>query len=578
MAHRYLKVLVQCLGLAAALVGCGGGDTVSPSAQQSTAPMPRLESAHVQSELCTKAALWDGRFQLVDGQCVRGNTALRLASAGSGRAGGSAPTATALTADTLMDWAEFAYPQFFASSRQTTLFSSPYTYRYYPGTQNYLGLAGEDIYVLGPMSGNQLARVGTMADFKCNVVPQSCSAPGIPTIVSATAGDRSATIAFTPPASAGGSSITAYNATCSAGFTSILTVSAASSPIVVTGMTNDQAYKCTVSATNGAGTGGLSASLSVTPTAPVSTVPTPVTQHTSISLVSDSGDYIGIGGNYNYTPANANITVNASNGLISVSVAGNQDWSGTFKLPTGVNTFQTGNQYTGLARYPFNDPAKGGLSWYGEGRGCNTLTGSFTVDGATYANGSLDSIIMHFEQHCEGGLAALRGQIQWTSHDTTVPAGPVNPPPAGLWSAASGSVPATGNYVYFQSDAGDYIGQGGNYTYTGSQISTSQNGGGVSVNINAGTDWWYTTFQPMQTVNPLQRGYYGNLQRYPFHNPATGGLTVSGNGRGCNTLTGWFVVDDVAYTSGTLSLLKLRFEQHCEGGTTAMRGQISWAR
>lgn len=38
----------------------------------------------------------------------------------------------------------------------------------------------------------------------------------------------------------------------------------------------------------------------------------------------------------------------------------------------------------------------------GQGRGCNTLTGGFVVDGETYSNGALTAIDLRFEQHCEG--------------------------------------------------------------------------------------------------------------------------------------------------------------------------------
>jgi hypothetical protein len=80
----------------------------------------------------------------------------------------------------------------------------------------------------------------------------------------------------------------------------------------------------------------------------------------------------------------------------------------------------------------------------------------------------------------------------------------------------------------------------------------------------------------MNVVSTLQPGYYGNLSRYPFHNPAKGGLDWSGNGRGCNTLTGWFAIDSVTYTGTTLTQIDLRFEQHCEGGTPALHGAIHW--
>ena len=78
------------------------------------------------------------------------------------------------------------------------------------------------------------------------------------------------------------------------------------------------------------------------------------------------------------------------------------------------------------------------------------------------------------------------------------------------------------------------------------------------------------------TISQLERGYYPNLTRYPFHDPAFGGLDWFGNGRGCNTLTGWFVVDNVAWSGTALAAIDLRFEQHCEGASPALHGQVHW--
>ena len=99
----------------------------------------------------------------------------------------------------------------------------------------------------------------------------------------------------------------------------------------------------------------------------------------------------------------------------------------------------------------------------------------------------------------------------------------------------------------------------------------------MNVSIN-GTENWSGNFQAMNTLSRLEVGYYGDLQRYPFHNPVTGGLSWSGDGRGCNTLTGWFVVDSVTYNGTTLMAIDLRFEQHCEGGTPALNGEIHWSQ
>ena len=90
--------------------------------------------------------------------------------------------------------------------------------------------------------------------------------PGAPTIGTATAGDTTATVTFTAPASSGGAAITGYTVTSVPGGN---TGTGAASPITVTGLTNGVAYTFVVTATNSAGTGAnSSASNSVTPAAP----------------------------------------------------------------------------------------------------------------------------------------------------------------------------------------------------------------------------------------------------------------------------------------------------------------------
>jgi hypothetical protein len=110
-----------------------------------------------------------------------------------------------------------------------------------------------------------------------------------------------------------------------------------------------------------------------------------------------------------------------------------------------------------------------------------------------------------------------------------------------------------------------------------STVALTQSGRHLSIVID-GAGSWYGDFEGMSSISELQPGYYGNLQRYPFHNPVRGGLSWSGQGRGCNTLTGWFVIDSITYSAGNLASIDLRFEQHCEGGTPALRGQVHWIR
>jgi len=299
--------------------------------------------------------------------------------------------------------------------------------------------------------------------------------------------------------------------------------------------------------------------------------PPPPANPNYIRLHSDPGDYVGAGGDYDYSQANTVITLTATLTHLSFNLRGDQWWYGEFQLPNTTSRWQPGT-YANAQRYPFNDPAHPGIDWTGEGRGCNTETGSFTVDSVTYAADSLKQVHLTFEQHCEGGTPALHGTIHWRSDDPTRSPGPVTPIPAGLWSPAPGSTPAAGTYVYLNSAQGDYIGGGQVLTYT-SAITASVNGGVLSIGV-AGD--WNGTFAVMNSINTLQVGYYPGLIRYPFNNPAKGGLTWWGQGRGCNTLTGWFALDHVTYTSNVLTSFDLRFEQHCDGEPAALHGAIHW--
>lgn len=297
-----------------------------------------------------------------------------------------------------------------------------------------------------------------------------------------------------------------------------------------------------------------------------------------VALQSDAGDYIGAGGTYSYTQANARITVTATAGHLSVTIAGDQSWTGEFQMPSPSSLLQVG-QYENLQRYPTNDPALGGLDWYGNGVASNTLIGWFAIDKVTYVNGVLTAIDLRFEQHSEGAEPALHGQIHWRADDPTIPPGPVTPVPARLWQPVLGATPATGNYIYLQSDSGDYIGDGRTYTYTpdNALVTVSATAGLLSVEVS-GTETWSGRFLVMSQLNQLQTGYYGGLMRYPYNNPVKGGLEWYGEGRGSNTLTGWFAIDNVTYVNGVLTAIDLRFEQHSEGLEPALHGKIHWAQ
>jgi hypothetical protein len=290
-----------------------------------------------------------------------------------------------------------------------------------------------------------------------------------------------------------------------------------------------------------------------------------------IYLESQPGEYVGAGGRYTYTKANAVLYVSTIGAQLSLAIEGDEDWSGTFSGMNSITQLQPG-YYGDLTR----NPTEGGLSWSGEGRGCNQAYGWFVVDDVVYSGTKLVSIDLRFEQYCDINLNALHGKIHWEAGDTTVPPGPTAPP-SGLWAPPANATPATGNYVYLESQPGDYVGQGGTYLYTqaDSTINAQANGAHLGVWVT-GSKTWFGDFQVMSTLTKFEVGYYGDLPRYPL-NTATGGLDWAGDGRGCNRVRGWFVVDGVTYSGTAMTSIDLRFEQHCEGAVPALRGKIHWS-
>lgn len=71
--------------------------------------------------------------------------------------------------------------------------------------------------------------------------------PGVPTEVTAMAGNAQASVAFTPPTNNSGFTVSSYTVTSSPGG---ITATGVASPIIVSGLTNNTAYTFTVTATN----------------------------------------------------------------------------------------------------------------------------------------------------------------------------------------------------------------------------------------------------------------------------------------------------------------------------------------
>ena len=138
-------------------------------------------------------------------------------------------------------------------------------------------------------------------------------------------------------------------------------------------------------------------------------------------------------------------------------------------------------------------------------------------------------------------------------------------------------------FLTFSGPAGEYISQGQSYSYTSQNASFSaipQLNGAILFQVNSPpngfTHFWFLALQPYPG-NRLNPGVYLNAARWPFQVNQPG-LSLFGDGRGCNTSIGTFTVLSSSYdTAGTLVSLHATFEQHCEGFPAAVTGEISYA-
>ena len=187
------------------------------------------------------------------------------------------------------------------------------------------GLTNGTAYTFTVIATN--ANGNSSASSASNSVTPS-SVPGAPTIGTATAGNAQANVAFTVPASNGGSAITGYTVTSNPGN---ITGTGSASPIIVTGLTNGTVYTFTVIATNSTGNSSpSSASNSVTPStipgAPTGVSATAGNAQATITFIAPGSNGSAITG----------YTVTSSPG----------GFTGTFTSPISVTGLLGGTAYT----------------------------------------------------------------------------------------------------------------------------------------------------------------------------------------------------------------------------------------
>jgi len=141
--------------------------------------------------------------------------------------------------------------------------------------------------------------------------------------------------------------------------------------------------------------------------------------------------------------------------------------------------------------------------------------------------------------------------------------------------------------ISFKSERGDYIGQGESWNVTDAdgKFDATVTENSVSIGFH-GDDLWDLVFVAPEGKRievgsylgsyDAARRAYGAARRAPFNSPTMPGLSISGAGRGCNTLMGRFQVRQIAYSKSGDGIKRFAadFEQHCEGAKPALIGFV----
>jgi M6 family metalloprotease-like protein len=218
-------------------------------------------------------------------------------------------------------------------------------------TQVVTGLSGGTSYTFRVAAITQ-GGVGANSAASNSVTPAAATAPGAPTIGTATKGAGSATVTWTAPASDGGSAITGYHVTPYVGATAqtVRVFNSTATSQVVASLTNGTAYTFKVAAVNAVGTGTQSAaSSSVTPStlpgAPTIGTATPGSKQATVRWTAPASNGSAITG-YKVTPyigATAQTVQTFNSTATSQAVTGLTNGTAyTFKV-AAVNANGTGN-------------------------------------------------------------------------------------------------------------------------------------------------------------------------------------------------------------------------------------------
>ncbi len=297
------------------------------------------------------------------------------------------------------------------------------------------------------------------------VTGRGVAPPGAPTIDSVTAGDGSATVAFTPPADDGGTPITGYTITSNPG---LAAATGTQSPITVTGLQNGTSYTFQVIAVNSVAFGVPSAaSAPVTPAAPLavtsaSPLPTATVGHAYTTALTATGGIAPLA--WSLTPGDAlpagltlhpdgtitgtPTTARASSFTVRVSDAATPAHTATKTLALTVAPAPPAQADLAVSVSHVGRFVSGWLGWY---RFSVTNTGGAATTGATTVSASLPRGLTPIWTAASGWACHGHGQTGTCTHAGRLAAHTTSSilvlvfvtAPAGQWLSTTAAVTPT---------------------------------------------------------------------------------------------------------------------------------------
>lgn len=142
-------------------------------------------------------------------------------------------------------------------------------------------------------------------------------------------------------------------------------------------------------------------------------LPGTASAETTVSLISDDGEWVGGGGQWMTTTAEADFDVGGSTSWVTVDVFGHGGGVQTLEFAAPPGEILVPGVYDHAMRAPFREDGRPGLQIGIDRYGCDDIEGRFEVKALdVQPDGLLRRLWILFEQHCENEPGALVGEVR----------------------------------------------------------------------------------------------------------------------------------------------------------------------